>query len=54
MFIETQAKNVFVDEISATGSAFGTTVEGDGVFLNARVVEAIKLKAGDTMVSSTA
>ena len=47
MFIETQAKNVFVDEISATGSAFGTTVEGDGVFLNARVVEAIKLKAGD-------
>jgi hypothetical protein len=47
MFIETKRAAVFVDDMTSVGSAFGTTPEGESVFINARIVEAVKIKAGD-------
>lgn len=48
MFIEdTIIKDVVVDGITLAGSAFGVTTEGDGVFINTRIVNAMKLKSGD-------
>lgn len=47
MFTDTLTKDVFIDEITAAGSAFGATPEGEAVFINARIVSAIKIKGGD-------
>jgi hypothetical protein len=47
MFTDTLTKDVFIDEITAAGSAFGATAEGEAVFINARIVSAIKIKGGD-------
>jgi hypothetical protein len=44
---ETLTKDVLVDNITSVGSAFGATVEGEAVFINARIVSALKLKHGD-------
>jgi hypothetical protein len=44
---ETLTKDVFIDNITAVGSAFGGTVEGEAVFINSRIVSALKLKHGD-------
>lgn len=44
---ETLTKDVLVDSITAVGSAFGATVEGEAVFINSRIVSALKLKHGD-------
>jgi hypothetical protein len=44
---ETLTKDVLVDNITAVGSAFGATVEGEAVFINSRIVAALKLKHGD-------
>lgn len=47
MFTDTLTKDVFIDEITAAGSAFGATPDGEAVFINARIVSAIKIKGGD-------
>jgi hypothetical protein len=44
---ETLTKDVLVDNITTVGSAFGATVEGEAVFINSRIVAALKLKHGD-------
>jgi hypothetical protein len=44
---ETLTKDVLVDNITSVGSAFGATIEGEAVFINARIVSALKLKHGD-------
>ena len=45
----TEVKEVFVEEQTYAGSAFGVTAEGDGVFFNSRIVEATKLQGGQTV-----
>jgi hypothetical protein len=47
MFTDTITKDVFIDDLTAAGSAFGSTADGEAVFVNARIVEAVKIKAGD-------
>jgi len=47
MFTETITKEVFIDDLTAAGSAFGSTADGEAVFVNARIVEAVKIKGGD-------
>jgi hypothetical protein len=47
MFTDTQTKDVFVDDVTSVGSAFGSTPDGEAVFINARIVEAVKIKGGD-------
>lgn len=42
----TEVKEVIVEEKTYSGSAFGVTQAGDGVFFNARIVEAVGLDAG--------
>jgi hypothetical protein len=46
-FTDTQTKDVFVDELTISGSAFGATPDGEAVFINARVVSALKLSGGE-------
>ena len=45
----TEVKEVFIEEQTYAGSAFGVTAEGDGVFFNSRIVEAVKLQGGQTV-----
>lgn len=47
MFTETITKEVFIDDLTAAGSAFGSTADGEAVFVNSRIVEAVKIKGGD-------
>ena len=47
MFTETITKEVFIDDLTAAGSAFGSTSDGEAGFVNARIVEAVKIKGGD-------
>jgi len=47
MFTDTITKDVFVDDLTAVGSAFGSTADGEAVFVNSRIVEAVKIKPGD-------
>lgn len=47
MLKDVTTKSVFVDDVSYAGSAFAATTEGEGVFINARIVEAMKVKGGD-------
>lgn len=47
MFSETQTKDVFIDDLTIAGSAFGSTADGEAVFVNSRIVEAVKIKGGD-------
>lgn len=47
IFTDTLTKDVFVDNITVVGSAFGATPEGEAVFINARIVNAVKIKPGD-------
>lgn len=44
---QTQTLQVFVDDLTPAGSAFGSTTSGEAVFVNARIVEAVKIKGGD-------
>jgi hypothetical protein len=46
-FTDTQIKDVFVDDLTVSGSAFGATPDGEAVFINARVVNALKLSGGE-------
>jgi len=43
---ETFQKPVHVDMLTYAGSAFGSTVDGEQVFINARIVDAMKLDEG--------
>lgn len=43
---ETVQKPVHVDMLTYSGSAFGSTPDGDQVFINARIVEALNLSEG--------
>ena len=45
----TEIKEVIVEEKLYSGSAFGVTEEGDGVFFNARIVDKVGLKGGQTV-----
>ena len=42
----TQAQ-ILIEYVAETGSGFGVTPEGDTVFLNARLMERMKVKPGD-------
>jgi hypothetical protein len=42
-------KDVFVGELTMANSAFGTTSSGESVFINARIIEALKVQPGDTL-----
>lgn len=44
---DTLTKDVLIDNITSVGSAFGATVEGEAVFINSRIVSALKIKPGD-------
>jgi len=43
---ETFQKPVHVDMLTYAGSAFGSTVDGEQVFINARIVDSMKLDEG--------
>jgi hypothetical protein len=45
----TELKEVIIEEQTYSGSAFGVTEQGDGVFFNSRIVDAVGLKAGQTV-----
>tara|TARA_R110000765_G_scaffold43225_2_gene90731 strand:+ start:824 stop:1372 length:549 start_codon:yes stop_codon:yes gene_type:complete len=45
----TETVEVFVDEITEMGSAFGATSEGEAVFINKRIVNAVGLAHGDRL-----
>ena len=41
--------DVFVDELTDMGSAFGATNEGETVFINRRIVQAVGIEHGDRL-----
>jgi len=45
----TEVKEVIIEETTYSDSAFGVTEEGDGVFFNARIVQKMGLKGGQTV-----
>lgn len=45
----TEIKEVIIEEQTYSGSAFGVTEQGDGVFFNSRIVKTVGLKAGQTV-----
>lgn len=45
----TKEMNVFVDQITYVGSAFGATDEGEPVFINKRIVTAVGIEHGDKL-----
>ena len=45
----TEVKEVIIEEQTYSGSAFGVTEQGDGVFFNSRIVKTVGLKAGQTV-----
>lgn len=47
IFRDTVTEDIFIDDITAAGSAFGATIKGEAVFINSRIVNAVKLKPGD-------
>lgn len=42
---------VMVEEVSYSGSAFAANEEGDGVFLNGRIVELLSLEGGEILMA---
>ena len=40
---------IVVDDVTTVGSAFAATSEGEAVFINARIVNAVKIKHGDIL-----
>lgn len=49
---ETKAMNVMIEDVTVSGSAFGSNEDGDTVFFNARLVERMKLDFGDIVCAS--
>lgn len=47
---ESVQKPVHVDTLTYAGSAFGSTPEGEQVFINARIVEGMKLSEGHIVI----
>ncbi len=45
----TELKLAVVEEIVFSGSAFAVTKDGDGIFINSRIVNKLKLKPGDSI-----
>jgi hypothetical protein len=45
----TKEMDVFVDQITYVGSAFGATNEGEPVFINKRIVTAVGIEHGDKL-----
>ncbi len=45
----TEVKEVIIEETTYSDRAFGVTEEGDGVFFNARIVQRMGLKGGQTV-----
>ena len=45
----TETMEIFVDEVTQTGSAFGATKEGEAVFINRRITNALNLEHGDKL-----
>lgn len=48
---ETIKKPIIVEVLTYSGSAFGATVEGEQVFINQRIVEAMGLTEGRTVLA---
>ena len=48
----TEVKEVIIEETTYSDSAFGVTEEGDGVFFNARIVQRMGLKGGQTVLAT--
>ena len=48
---ETTLMKILVEEISHTGSAFATTEEGEGVFLNGRMVDRLALEGEEILMA---
>jgi len=52
MYTEVNKREVLIDDIAYSGSAFGITIDsGEGVFINQRIVESIKVKPGDRVMA---
>jgi len=52
MYTDVNKREVLVDDIAYSGSAFGITVDkGEGVFINQRIVQAMKVKPGDRVMA---
>ena len=45
----TEVKEAVVEELVYSGSPFAVTLDGEGIFLNSRIVDKLKLKAGDSI-----
>tara|TARA_R100001443_G_scaffold30122_1_gene43630 strand:+ start:408 stop:842 length:435 start_codon:yes stop_codon:yes gene_type:complete len=45
----TELKIAVVEEIVFSGSAFAVTKDGDGIFINSRIVDKLGLKPGDSI-----
>ena len=48
---DTKSMRVMVEEVSYSGSAFAANEEGDGVFLNGRLVELLSLEGGEVLMA---
>ena len=48
---ETTLMKILVEEVSHTGSAFATTEEGEGVFLNRRMVDRLALEGEEILMA---
>jgi hypothetical protein len=42
-------KEIYVSDLTPSNSAFATTVNGEAVFVNTRIIEAIKVQPGDKL-----
>lgn len=52
MFTDASRVEVMVDDVVYSGSAFGVTIQGgEGVFINQRIVETMKVKPGDKVIA---
>ena len=50
---ETEVMRVMIEDMSYTGSAFGSNEKGDSVFFNQRLVDKISLEIGDIVEAHT-
>ena len=46
---DTEEVDVFVDQVTTVGSAFGATSDGEAVFIHARIVDYLALRHGDKL-----
>lgn len=48
---QSEQMEVLVEELTYSDSAFGSNEEGDGVFFNQRIVQAMDLEVGDEVTA---